>query len=1655
VKGDSHVSLDRLAAGDHSDDELAHIETCPQCWYDTRHATDFPDAPPVATDGHIDTRPALDRYTLVRWIGLTPWGPLHEARDDKGQAVEVLWTSAEAHIGDLPRHPGIARVIEAHLDEDPPWLVREFVAGESLWEHLDRDGVDAVGVLLQVFLALQALHDAGTAHGALTANAIRVERGGRVVLTDVGMAPGDLAADREAFTRLLRRASRLFTSVEEAAAAENHGEQGAILRAAAGDRRGRYLDKDALGAGGMAEVRRVADPTLARDMAMKIIGAELADDEVARSRFLQEAQITAQLQHPGIPAVHEVGTLPDGRAYYTMTEVRGSTLQEILSGDAPKSRRNLLELLLAASEAVAYAHERGVIHRDLKPANLMAGEFGETLVLDWGLARVIGEGDTAVHSDRAGSALATRDGLVAGTPAYMAPEQARGETDAFGPWTDVYALGAVLHHILTGRPPYLGESAADILESVRHGPPDPPSDAPPDLAALCTRAMARDPAERFGDAGAFGRALGAWLDATRRLSLAAADWHERDRASDLLWQGALVDEYLNLRTRGHDLSDAERAFGEASVVARQRVDVNLNLGRRRRRSAVALAAAAFAAIGILAWDLGFADRVSAWEDVVDLGLGPVAVGPLSTSAAGMRDHLQVHRRGRWGRIERYESVNAVGVLVYRPWWMRDLFDNEKPRQRVGDCQFVVRYDGDGSYRGTSVLDAHGREAWRFEIGQDRIGKLVSRFGYSLASQRGAAFMKVEEREGAVEVAFRSGGGQPAAALNLANGVRFERDASGRIARQTWLDAEGAAFSPDPNLQPNDRRRQFLPATREVTYEPDLRTVRFLDAKGAPTIGLSGCEEERFSLDEAGRDTEWACSIGGEPAIGFGGGTRRTQRYDARGFAIEASFFAADGKPTLGSQGAATTRFTRNDDGRVINRATFDEAGLPIGDEFGWAQIDYTWTPDGDFETELGRDESGERATNHMGFAGRRFQYDDRGNLLRLTTLGVDGEPVTMRDGYAYRQNEYDDLEREVGWSFHDVSGEPRHNENGVHAVAVTFDEQGHPVRRSFLGIDGQPTFMKGGCAANQFTLDTKGNEVRMDCLGLAGEPSLTEQGYAARTREYDRRGQLVSQTTLGPDGEPIAVRQGYAGRRFQYDEQGRMTEIAYLDPEGNIVPRTTNGVGRETSEYLPNDAVLRTNYGPNGKPATTRLGASWLTQYDRFGRTTELSSFDEHGKPTRNQQGFSTLRITHDGQGHTLSQALFDEEGKPTLVGAGYAVARHRYDRRGNDIEWSFYGVNGEPVINRQEGCARRTQTFDRHNNVTSRAAFGVDGEPVVFRYRRKATLTGHHRAETTYDERSNAVEVRMYGVDGALTDETMGYARVTRTFDSRGNVLSFTHWGADGEPAYRKDGIHQSTFVFDDRGNEVERRSFRTDGSPGTGGGGSAVEVTQVDDAGRIVQIELFDGAGNRVLGRRGGAIIRQTPNATGQYISQSFFGIDEAPIQTPSFLWPDGCARVEYGHSWTGQETGQTCVLADGTVAVNLRVEFDSHQRLVARYMLDADGKPTLLDSGVAREEIVYNAAGQPISHTATDGAGALAMHGYGFAQRLIEYDEHGLQVGERYLGIRGEPVARKGCAEIRFEWERGRSMPTSATCIDASGTESEAPPALFRRLPPIPTP
>ncbi len=429
----------------------------------------------------------------------------------------------------------------------------------------------------------------------------------------------------------------------------------------------RYEAGSRLGEGSMGEVVMVRDQRILRDVAMKRLHPEhhmMRPD--LRDRFLREARVQGQLEHPSVVPVYDIGVDHEGREYFTMKRVRGRTLEQVIKGlregdphcVRKYSRRRLLTAMSRICLAVAFAHERGVVHRDLKPSNIMLGDYGEVHLLDWGISKVMGVEDPTVedHVDLSHDRVPrTEVGFVVGTPGYMAPEQARGETRTYGGRSDVYSLGAMLFEAMTLRRLHDGTAIEDILLSTVQGVEPRPSVRAPELHLplelddICVRATAVNPELRYGSAHDLNedieRLLDGDRDSTRRAEIAAE-------------HTAAARAALALARRGGPGADGQhrRAVGEllqALALEPHHTEARSSMVQLLLEPVERLPDEAYAELQeVNRVDRARASRANGWAYLAWMGTLPLML------AMGVRDPLKLALLG----------LSALGLIFYT-WWM--------------------------------------------------------------------------------------------------------------------------------------------------------------------------------------------------------------------------------------------------------------------------------------------------------------------------------------------------------------------------------------------------------------------------------------------------------------------------------------------------------------------------------------------------------------------------------------------------------------------------------------------------------------------------------------------------------------------------------------------------------------------------------------------------------------------------------------------------------------------------------------------------------------------------------------------------------------------------------------------------------------------------
>jgi WD40 repeat protein/tRNA A-37 threonylcarbamoyl transferase component Bud32 len=575
---------------------------------------------------------------------------------------------------------------------------------------------------------------------------------------------------------------------------------------------GRYEVEEEVARGGMGVIYRVRDPQMRRFLAMKVLLSEVGDGKAesgARhsnlsARFTDEAQLTGQLDHPGIIPVYDMGQDEEGRLFFTMRLVKGRTLEEVFDlvrdGQPGWTVTRALGVLQKVCEAMAFAHDRGVIHRDLKPANVMVGRFGETYVMDWGLAKLVDEEETPGSVEHAalqtvlssarkdessgGGELETLDGDVMGTPAYMAPEQARGQVQRVGPGSDVYALGAMLYHLLTGHAPYrlAGEGAPgrEVLERLLAGPPSPlereAAGVPPELCAICERAMAREPEARYAGMLEVAEDLQAYVEnrvvrAYRRGAVVEfKKWVQRNRATAaslaavfaLVIAGLVSVSYVQTRAR-EEVEDRNRLLAAANVeleAERERTAEARDRAERNKERALESEKVALANEEEALWQ-SYVGNIGAAYAALEVGGASEARRRLAVCPESLRgwEWRYLDQRSEGSLRVLTGSETFVGVLDVSP---------------VGS--FVAAA---GGMQGNSGAPDYAVRIWNFESGQ-------------LENE-------LEGHQGTVASLAYSPAGDALASCDVRGHLRVWDVASGEVIAETSGMGSRIAYHPDGRL----------------------------------------------------------------------------------------------------------------------------------------------------------------------------------------------------------------------------------------------------------------------------------------------------------------------------------------------------------------------------------------------------------------------------------------------------------------------------------------------------------------------------------------------------------------------------------------------------------------------------------------------------------------------------------------------------------------------------------------------------------------------------------------------------------------------------------------------------------------------------------------
>jgi YD repeat-containing protein len=1163
-----------------------------------------------------------------------------------------------------------------------------------------------------------------------------------------------------------------------------------------------------LGRGGMGVVYKARQLNLNRIVALKMVltGAHAGPDE--RARFRAEAEAVARLQHPNIVQIHETGE-HDRLPFFALEYVEGGSLARRLNGK-PLPARAAAQLVEALARGVDAAHRRGVVHRDLKPGNVLLGADGTPKITDFGLAKQVD-----------GQASLTPTGAILGTPNYMAPEQARGQTHEVGPAADIHALGAILYECLTGKPPFGGKTPLDTLQQVLTEEPKPPSHAGPkvprDLETICLKCLHKEPARRYASA----------------LELA---------------------------------EDLRRFLAGEPVLARPVSRLRRWARRRRRSVAAGIVAGVLLLLSALAgwwyWDSRLRVKVEYYANTVRRGGANEGVGRLTPEQVRLRPvSYKLYRRG--GRVEAVDIVNSRDRLTTKHT-ADTLIKGQAvggARQRV--CRYEFKRDERGQVTDQVALDRTGQTVWAFHFNTPTTGNYLDKHGYVRArSGSGAAYVEFtfdqrgfekavrffdqernpqpdaegkfgwdaefDERGLVVQRTHVGSDGRPTPHRDGHVQARFRYDALGNMVEAVLLDARG---------KPVMGREGYARLTRDYDENGNLLDMAWFDAEDRPALLSAGISRIRLTLDEGGNiATIVYLGKASRPTLHKDGYARLVRRHDSDGNIIEEETFGLDGRPALNANGFARVTAVYDEDGNILERAYFGRDGKPTLHRMGYARVTQGYDERGHETERACWGPHGKLTLYRDGYARATMKYDRRGNLTEQDFWGRDGRPAVVKDGYARATYEYDGRGNVTAIAFFDRGGHPTWHRNGYARLTRAYDSNGRQREQAYFGPDGRPTLHKDGYARMTWAHDLRGNPVEMAQFGLDGRLTQDRQGRMRTKARHDARGNLLELINCGPNGTRCRVAAGYARLVAEYDAHGRRTRERTFDIDDRPI-RNKQGFAIWEATYDPRgNRTSESLFDEKGHPVLRQPSGSarWTTRYDEHGRPKERAYFDRAGRRATGHQRFSRTTWKYDGRGNVVERAFFDTRDRPVLNHEGLARWTAEYDERGRQVLIRFFDEKGRPTSE----YAQERKRYDERGNLVGVAFLDAAGKLV-------RTSRGHARRREWYDERSNCIRVAFYDVNGKLTRNSAGFATVERRYDERGNRIEVAYFDEKGRPT--KDWAREKR-KYDDRGNALEVLNLDGAGKPVLTSRGYHRAVYTFDGQNNLIDVAFFDTKGRWV---------------------------------------------------------------------------------------------------------------------------------------------------------------------------------------------------------------
>ena len=1197
--------------------------------------------------------------------------------------------------------------------------------------------------------------------------------------------------------------------------------------------RGKYRLDRVLGIGGMATVYAATHRNKKR-VAIKMLHPELSMRENIRTRFLREGYVANSVDHPGAVSVHDDDVAEDGSAFLVMELLEGSSVEEVSA--SRDGRRLPLGLVLSVGDALLE-------------------------VLDFGIARL--------HDETGGEATAA--GAMMGTPAYMAPEQALGESNKIDAQTDLWAVGATLFVLLSGMLVHDGANGQQLMVNAAtkkaRSLASVAEDVPRPVADVIDKALTFDKGERWASAKEMRDALRkACVEATGA-PVSALPKNERVTGlEDTIALaaggssgsgGEAFDPTVDALAGSGGVGGAAGAQTTAAAVSRSHGDASTVTRRKApwRWVVVGLLVTAVVAGGARTYRAARAPRARYCLDIEDTKEGPRCIFEVGADVVPKR-HKVINRVTELaGRVVSVEHVNFAGTVDDGD---TDFARLDVIRAASGAVQEVKTYDRFGvnlqwqkwSEGGTRIdlVDIDGKTP-RHASKKERF--TTKRLDY--------------DNEGRVKVARYFGPtGRPRPDADGVYGSEFEYGkAPGLATKVVNLGADGAAAADalgvvvtrhaDNEVPSEWRDSSYFDATDAPTTHRGFHTWKRLhddyEITSVAAFGLHG--EPVVSFDQTVHEIRmtWNPTTHiGEAAVfdehGRPGSARGVwiwaQRvtFDQRGREVLLEALDGQGNRVLSHDGVSAMRRTYDDVSHEIACENLDPSGSPMQDNESAARWERQCDAHDNVLEARAYDVRRHLAPSKDGAAIERATFDDRDGMLAQSHFDANDHPVATVHGFSADHRKYDHLRNVVEVAYFDADGKATLSDEGFAIRRWIYDENDDLVAESFFDATGAPILFQSSYATRRMKNDERGLVIEEEYLDVHGDSVLAKNGYASVKRTRDRNGDVTSESYFGKKGEPILREGGFASRTTSYDVTRRPTEVALFETAGQPV-QGTGGWAIERTTYDERGLVVRVDQLDAGRrPALDGQGRASVTKvYDSRGNVTEETSLDTAGKPALSSEGYSTKKSTYDDHDEVVAEALFGASGGAVSGDAGWSLRRVRYDDFGAMTEESFFDGAHEPIVPRGTTYSSRKQRLDER----------------------------HRLVESTY-----------FDTHGVATKGPDGAAIVRFTRDSYGRAIGTSYLDGTGTPSPSNDGRVGVRSTFDDVGHLVDERFVDAAGAPRVASDGCAGHHTKYDALGRKLEESCLDAKDALTLSTDGWALRRTLYDARGNAVDISTYGPD-----------------------------------------------------------------------------------------------------------------------------------------------------------------------------------